>query len=160
MDTLNRIRAQKFYDLVGNWLDNQAEIPAEENDPVRETVAGWLTDMLNEVEEGLGESVREDYGTEWMEAIASALTAKRLTAGLMHTGGGIWCVSVLKTDKGELVWGTSGDKWGADDSDADGGLVGDGNGVWVEVGTDCIDLAAVVDAIYNASVAHGATVRA
>ena len=97
--------------------------------------------------------------TAWMELIASALQAKGLDASVVHTGGGIYCISILKQDKGELLWGMAAETWGADDNDADGDLVGDGNGVWTRVSCDSTDIADITAAIYDASVAHGAAVH-
>jgi hypothetical protein len=90
-----------------------------------------------------------------VEAVASGLRGAGLAASAQDTGGDTLCLIVDRTDAGHIVWGTADVNWGGVIEDADGEFI---SGIEANCPSETEDIPTIVNALREASLAHGAGV--
>jgi hypothetical protein len=93
---------------------------------------------------------------ELMNTVADALNAAGFSASSQDTGGGMICVVLERTEGGEIAWGLADVNWGASVTDEDGEVIA---GIETYCPTDTEDIPTIVNALKEASIAHGAIVH-
>jgi hypothetical protein len=87
----------------------------------------------------------------FVEAVAEGLRQAGFAAAAQDTGGDILCV-VIEQVGGEVTWGTADVTWGAVVTNEDGEYV---SAIQTTCPSDSTDIPAIVEALREASLAHG-----
>lgn len=89
----------------------------------------------------------EPESEELLEAVAEALRASGVNAGVQDTGGDTLCVVIAEADgsldEPKFWFGTAGEEWAAQ-------VDGDRSGVWTDVPSDEVDPAKIAAGILGA----------